>query len=193
MLSYELGMAATIDGKADFLIEFKKFVRRVYGSQKRLLVIIDEAQRLTNGLIDEIRVLSSIDYDNRELVNIFFVGQIEFNQMLTDPCNKALRQRISVSYHLVPFNPDETRNLYPTPAESGWNGKRAFHARGHSRNLQVLKRHPQAHQHPVRPCADHRVHSRSQQGQPRDDPRVRQGTRYFIRRCSGRLQERTSD
>jgi general secretion pathway protein A len=108
ILSYELGMASTIDGKADFLVKFKKFVRRVYDSQKSLLVIIDEAQRLSNGLLDEIRVLSNIDYDNRELVSIFFVGQIEFNQMLMEPCNRALRQRISVNYHLVPLNHEET-------------------------------------------------------------------------------------
>jgi general secretion pathway protein A len=101
-------MASTIDGKADFLVKFKKFVRRVYDSQKSLLVIIDEAQRLSNELLDEIRVLSNIDYDNRELLNFFFVGQIEFNQMLTDPCNKALRQRITISYHLVPLNHEET-------------------------------------------------------------------------------------
>ena len=108
VLSYELGMASAIDGKADFLIKFKQFVRRVYSSKKRLLIIIDEAQRLTNELIDEIRVLSNIDYDNRNLVNIFFVGQIEFNQILTGPCNRALRQRIAVSYHLVPLNQQET-------------------------------------------------------------------------------------
>jgi general secretion pathway protein A len=108
ILSYELGMASTIDGKADFIVKFKKFVRRVYDSQKSLLVIIDEAQRLSNELLDEIRVLSNIDYDNRELLNIFFVGQIEFNQILMDPCNIALRQRITVSYHLVPLNHEET-------------------------------------------------------------------------------------
>jgi general secretion pathway protein A len=108
ILSYELGMASTIDGKADFLVKFKKFVHRVYDSQKSLLVIIDEAQRLSNGLLDEIRVLSNIDYGNRELVSIFFVGQIELNQMLMEPCNRALRQRISVNYHLVPLNHEET-------------------------------------------------------------------------------------
>jgi len=108
ILSHELGIASTIDGKADFLVKFKKFVRHVYASQKSLLVIIDEAQRLTHELLDEIRVLSNIDYDNRKLINIFFVGQIEFNQILTDPCNIALRQRISVSYHLVPLNHEET-------------------------------------------------------------------------------------
>jgi general secretion pathway protein A len=108
ILSYELGMASGIDSKADFLVKFKKFVRRVYDSQKSLLVIIDEAQRLTHELLDEIRVLSNIDYDNRKLVSIFFVGQIELNQMLMDPCNRALRQRISANYHLVPLNHEET-------------------------------------------------------------------------------------
>ena len=108
VLSNELGMASTIVGKADFLVKFKKFVRRIYNSQKSLLVIIDEAQRLTNELLDEIRVLSSIDYDNRELVNIFFVGQIEFLEMLLYPWNKALRQRITANYHLVPLNHEET-------------------------------------------------------------------------------------
>jgi len=108
VLSYELGMASAIDGKADFLIKFKNFVRYMYGFQKRLLVIIDEAQRLSNELIEEIRVLSNIDYHNRQLVNMFFVGQIEFNQILTASCNRALRQRITVSYHLVPLNQEET-------------------------------------------------------------------------------------
>jgi general secretion pathway protein A len=108
ILSSELGMGSSVDGKADFLINFKKFVRRCYDSQKSLLIVIDEAQRLTNELLDEIRVLSNTDYDNRALVNIFFVGQIEFNRVLLDPGNIALRQRISVSYHLVPLNHEET-------------------------------------------------------------------------------------
>ena len=108
ILSSELRMASAIDGKADFLIKFKKFVRRVYGSNKRLLIIIDEAQRLTTELLDEIRVLSNIDYDNRKLINIFFVGQIEFNEILAASCNRALRQRITVSYHLAPITREET-------------------------------------------------------------------------------------
>ena len=108
ILSHELGMASAIESKADFLIKFKKFVRRVYSSQKRLLVIIDEAQRLTNELLDEIRVLSNIDYENRKLANFFFVGQIEFNRIIMAPVNSALRQRITISYQLLPLRSEET-------------------------------------------------------------------------------------
>jgi general secretion pathway protein A len=110
ILSNELRIASCIDGKADFLAKFKKFVRALHNAQKSLIIIIDEAQRLTNELLDEIRMLSNIDDDNRELVNIFFVGQFEFNQVLMAPGNKALRQRITASYHLVPLNQTETDN-----------------------------------------------------------------------------------
>ncbi len=108
LLSGEFQIAPEIKGKADFLLKFKKFVSLVYGSQKRLLIIIDEAQRLTHELLEEIRILSNIDYESRKLVNIFFVGQIEFGRTLSEPRHRALRQRITVSHHLVALNPEET-------------------------------------------------------------------------------------
>ncbi len=107
-LANELGVASSVGSKADFLIQFKKFVAGVYGSNKRILIIIDEAQRLTSELLEEIRVLSNIDYDNRKLVNIFFVGQIEFDRILSDPLNRALSQRIALSCRLAPLSPEET-------------------------------------------------------------------------------------
>jgi general secretion pathway protein A len=47
--------------------------------------------------------------DNRKLINIFFVGQSEFNKMLSEERHKAVRQRISVSYHIDPLTEQETR------------------------------------------------------------------------------------
>jgi general secretion pathway protein A len=47
--------------------------------------------------------------DNRKLINIFFVGQSEFNKMLNEERNKAVRQRITVSYHIDPLTEQETR------------------------------------------------------------------------------------
>jgi general secretion pathway protein A len=108
LLANELGVAPSVGSKADFLIQFKKFVAGVYGANRRVLIIIDEAQRLTSELLDEIRVLSNIDYDSRKLVNIFFVGQVEFDRILSDPLNRALRQRIALSCRLAPLSLDET-------------------------------------------------------------------------------------
>jgi general secretion pathway protein A len=79
-----------------------------YASDKTVLLIVDEAQRLNNELLEQIRLLSNIELDNHKLLNIFFVGQNEFNQLLRDGRNKAVRQRISVFYQLNPLTESET-------------------------------------------------------------------------------------
>jgi general secretion pathway protein A len=47
--------------------------------------------------------------DNHKLINIFFVGQNEFNKILSEERHKAVRQRITVSYHIEPLTEPETR------------------------------------------------------------------------------------
>ena len=73
ILSADFQIAGRFEGKANFLIHFKRFVADTYAAQQKLLIIIDEAHRLSRELLDEIRVLSNIDYENRKLINIFFV------------------------------------------------------------------------------------------------------------------------
>jgi general secretion pathway protein A len=74
-----------------------------------VLLIIDEAQRLNHDLLEQIRLLSNIEMDNHKLINIFFVGQNEFNNILSEERHKAVRQRITVSYHIEPLTEPETR------------------------------------------------------------------------------------
>jgi len=73
-----------------------------------VLLIIDEAQRLSQELLEEIRLLSNIEKQSSKLINIFFVGQIEFNSIILDPKNNALRQRITTNYNLNPLSVKET-------------------------------------------------------------------------------------
>jgi general secretion pathway protein A len=54
-------------------------------------------------------MLSNIELQDRKLINIFFVGQTEFNEMLVEDRNRAVRQRITVSYHIDPLTEAETR------------------------------------------------------------------------------------
>ncbi|MCK4984448.1 MAG: AAA family ATPase, partial [Desulfobacterales bacterium] len=108
LLAYEFKMNKTFASKGDFLIQFKQFLLESYDSDKKVLLIIDEAQRLNLELLEQIRLLSNIEMDYRKLINIFFVGQIEFNQMLMEEKNKAVRQRIAVSFQLEPLTEKET-------------------------------------------------------------------------------------
>jgi general secretion pathway protein A len=107
-LSEEFGMKRHFESKGDFLIYFKKFLYGAYEKNKKVLLIIDEAQRLNHELLEQIRLLSNIEKENQKLINIFFVGQSEFNNMLSDEKSKAVRQRIAVSYHLDRLTENET-------------------------------------------------------------------------------------
>ncbi len=108
-LAEEFKMNKRFDSKGAFLIHLKHFLHKASSDDKKVLLIIDEAQRLNHELLEQIRLLSNIEMDNRKLINIFFVGQSEFNKMLNEERNKAVRQRITVSYHIDPLTEQETR------------------------------------------------------------------------------------
>ena len=108
-LAEEFKMNRRFDSKGAFLIHLKHFLHKASAIDKKVLLIVDEAQRLNHELIEQIRLLSNIELDNRKLINIFFVGQSEFNKTLNEERNKAVRQRITVSYHIDPLTEQETR------------------------------------------------------------------------------------
>ena len=109
ILAEEFKMDRRFASKGDFLIYFKQFLLKANTSEQKVLLIIDEAQRLHHDLLEQIRLLSNIELENRKLINIFFVGQTEFNQTLLDETNKAVRQRITVHYHIEPLAEPETK------------------------------------------------------------------------------------
>jgi general secretion pathway protein A len=111
ILAYEFGSDSRFKSKADFLIYFKKFLLEQNAQKKKVLLIVDEAQRLNHDLMDEIRVLSNVEFDEKKLINIFFVGQSEFNEMLLEERNQPLKQRITYNYHLEPLTEQETADF----------------------------------------------------------------------------------
>ena len=108
-LAEEFKMDRRFASKGDFLIVLKQFLLKAYSTQQKVLLVIDEAQRLTPEMLEQVRLLSNIELDNRKLINIFFVGQTEFNRTLLDERSKAVRQRITVNYHIEPLTEIETQ------------------------------------------------------------------------------------
>ena len=76
-LASELKMGQTFTSKGEFLIDFKKFLLKAFSAYQKVVLIIDEAQRLNHELLDEIRLLGNIDLSGLMLMNIFFIGQNE--------------------------------------------------------------------------------------------------------------------
>ena len=108
-LAAEFKMKQKFDSKGQFLICLKNFLHEAYVHHKKVLLIVDEAQRLNHDLLEQIRLLSNIELHDRKLINIFFVGQTEFSEILMEDRNRAVRQRITISYHIEPLSEIETR------------------------------------------------------------------------------------
>lgn len=90
--------------KAEFLLAFEAFLTRCSQQQKSFLLLVDEAHKLSFGLLEEIRLLSNMETAEEKLINIFLVGQPELNKKLADPRCRALLQRISIRYQIKPLS-----------------------------------------------------------------------------------------
>lgn len=128
ILADGLKMNRTFESKGAFLIHLRDFLHQSYKENKKVLLIIDESQRLNHRLMEDIRVLSNIELHDRKLINIFFVGQQEFNTILMAPQNRALAQRITVRYHLVPLDENELGQYVQHRLEVAGTTRKIFNA-----------------------------------------------------------------
>jgi general secretion pathway protein A len=71
------------------------------------VLLIDEAQDLTNDLLEQVRLLSNLETDERKLLQIVLLGQPELRDRLNHHGLRQLRQRITVRYHLGPLRHNE--------------------------------------------------------------------------------------
>jgi general secretion pathway protein A len=96
-------------GKASYLDTLNQFLINKHGAGQRVLLIIDEAQNLSQEALEEIRMLSNLQTQKDPLLQILTVGQPGFRTRLQHPSLAQLSQRIVVSYHLAALSLEETR------------------------------------------------------------------------------------
>jgi len=109
-----LGLKTQFESKGSFLIHFENFLQTLLHQQQNVLLIVDEAQKLSLTLLEEIRLLSNMETADEKLINIFLVGQPELNQKLSHPECRPLLQRISIRYHINPLHVIETEAYIKT-------------------------------------------------------------------------------
>jgi type II secretory pathway predicted ATPase ExeA len=89
---------------------FTQFLIDQYANNKRTVLIIDEAQNLQPEVLEELRLLSNINADKHQVLQIILVGQPQLRTLLRHRDLLQFHQRISVDYHLNGLNEEETRN-----------------------------------------------------------------------------------
>ncbi len=119
------GLDVGSDGDAGRAL--RRFLFEEMSRGRRVLLILDEAQRLSVAALDMFRVLSETHYHGTPLLQVFLVGEVALEETLQAPALTALRQHTLASCRLEPLSREETREyiLYRL-SMAGWREDPAF-------------------------------------------------------------------
>jgi putative secretion ATPase (PEP-CTERM system associated) len=104
------GIECHDENKATLLTRLEKFLRDCDRQGLRALLVVDEAQNLSPDAVEELRMLSNFQTDERSLLQTFLLGQPEFRKTMLSENMKQLLQRVIASYHLGPLDLTDTRS-----------------------------------------------------------------------------------
>jgi general secretion pathway protein A len=85
---------------------FQRFLHDQYARNSRTILIVDEAQNLGLKALEELRMLSNINADKHQYLQVILVGQPQLKDMLRTPELLQFAQRVSSDYHLKALEPD---------------------------------------------------------------------------------------
>lgn len=129
LVAASFGIPSKHLSKSDLLLAIEAFLVSTTAAGKRALLIVDEAQNLTQRAVEELRMLSNFQLEDHALLQSFLVGQPEFRSIMQSPEMVQLRQRVIASYHLGPLDVAETQAYVEHRLGCvGWKGNPAFEA-----------------------------------------------------------------
>lgn len=127
MVAAAFGLPFENLSKASLLISIEQFLRACDHQGKRALLVVDEAQNLSPRTVEELRMLSNFQTEEKPLLQTFLLGQPEFRKTLLGADMQQLRQRVTATYHLGPMDLPETRAYIEHRLRTaGWQGDPAF-------------------------------------------------------------------
>ena len=114
--------------KASALAAIELFLHEEARGGRRVLLIVDEAQNLSIGALEELRMLSNFQLGSHPLLQTLLLGQPEFKHLLAQSDElEQLRQRVIAAHHLEAMQPGEMEPYVTHRLEHvGWTGNPEF-------------------------------------------------------------------
>lgn len=112
-LSYMLadfGVPCESTSKSDVLRQLNHWLLARYSAGNTVVLIVDEAQNLSDDLLEEIRLLTNLETFTEKLLQVVLVGQPELEHKLRQPHLRQLRQRLAVRARTYPLSLHETES-----------------------------------------------------------------------------------
>ncbi len=114
----------SIKGYIDALNEF---LLGNFAASRISVLIIDEAQNLSPGALEQIRMISNLETEREKLIQIILIGQPQLRKILASPALEQLNERITVRYDLQPLERNDIRDYVAHRiAVAGGNGALRF-------------------------------------------------------------------
>jgi general secretion pathway protein A len=104
----EFGIPSDSDSLKTLIDRLNVFLLDQKAQDKRVLLLVDEAQNLSADVLEQLRLLSNLETATSKLVQIILVGQPELGELLETDALRQLNQRINLSCHLIPLRYSET-------------------------------------------------------------------------------------
>ncbi len=113
--------------KAELLNTLNNFLIEQYAAGRKVMLIVDEAQNLTDKVLEEIRLLSGVETTKEKVLRIILAGQPELNEKLDSQNLRQLVQRVRLRFHLTPLSKADTRGYVEHRLEvAGSHGRKIF-------------------------------------------------------------------
>jgi putative secretion ATPase (PEP-CTERM system associated) len=126
------GVVHSAKSRTEVAASLEAFLVELASQGRRALLIVDEAQNLGHGLLEELRLLSNLQAGVRALLQVFLVGQPELRPLIQAKSMEQLRQRVTASCHLGPLDANETQAyIQHRLRRVGWQDKPAIEAQAY--------------------------------------------------------------
>ena len=110
--------------KGELLGTLNNFLIEQYAAGRRVLLVVDEAQNLSQRVLEEIRLLSGVETTKEKVLRIILAGQPELNDKLDAPELVQLNQRVRLRFHLTALSRAETADYIRHRLEVAGAGER---------------------------------------------------------------------
>jgi type II secretory pathway predicted ATPase ExeA len=114
--------------KGEIIATLNNFLIEQYAAGRKVLLIVDEAQNLSQRVLEEIRLLSGVETTKEKVLRIILAGQPELNAKLDAPELVQLTQRVRLRFHLTALSETETRGYIQHRLEVAGAGDRQIFA-----------------------------------------------------------------
>jgi len=123
----DFGIPCDSKAKSQILLRLYNWLLDRYRAGETAVLIVDEAQNLTDEVLEEIRMLTNLETFTEKLLQIVLVGQPELEQKLKQPQLRQLRQRLTLRAKTHPLTLDETKAYVQQRLRiAGSNGQQIF-------------------------------------------------------------------